>query len=187
MSYVLKLSEPICLKGDKSVDPENSIAEVQVFATEKTREAFRALANSRVTIELSEPAGRKASGTQSFVDREVANIFPAEDVVADDAGAQAAVTGFYRALGRGNGDEAANFIVPESRKGPLSADAMSHFYGDLMDPLELLSVRPEGSGEFAVRYSFHTAGGQCMGRAIVKTIPREGVNLISSIKALDGC
>jgi hypothetical protein len=187
MGYVLKLSEPICLEGDKTVDPENPIAEVQVFATEKTREAFRALVNSRVTIELSGPAGGQASGAQSFVDRGVANIFPADDVTADDAAAAAAVTGFYRALGRGNGEEAANFIVPESRNGGLSAVAMSRFYGDLVAPLVLLSARPEGSGAFAVRYAFRTGGGQCIGRAIVKTVPRAGVNLISSIRALDGC
>jgi hypothetical protein len=105
---------------------------------------------------------------------------------ADDAGA-AAVTGFYRALGRGNGDDAANFIVPESRSGPFSPDAMSRFYDDLVSPLELLSVQRDGPGVFAVRYAFRSGGGQCNGRAIVKTVSRGGVDLISSIKALDGC
>jgi hypothetical protein len=184
LGYILKLSEPICLTGGQNVDPGKPISEVQVFATEKTREAFRALQNSKVTIELSQPAEAKP-GDQPFIAR-VTNILPAAIAAPDDAAA-AAVTGFYRALGRGNGDEAAGFIVPESRSGPLSADAMSRFYGDLALPLELLSVQPDGSGAYAVRYRFRSSGGQCNGRAIVKTAVRDGVNLISSIRALDGC
>jgi hypothetical protein len=176
LGYVLKLAEPICLTGDPNVDPETPISEVQVFATEKTRESFHALVNAKVSIDLSPPAPGKP------IVLRVASIAAA----LDDAGA-AAVTGFYRALGRGNGDDAANFIVPESRSGPLSGEAMSRFYGDLVSPLELVSVEPQGAGAFAVRYAFRSSGGQCNGRAVVKTVSRDGVDLISSIRALDGC
>jgi hypothetical protein len=176
--YVLKLSSPICLTGSDSVDPKTPILEVQVFATEKTRDSFRALANTRVTIELSPAAGKP------FVAR-VAGIVRAEEAASNDG--TAAVTGFYWALGRGKGEDAANFIVPESRSGSLSADALSRFYGDLVSPLELLSVEADGHGAFAVRYTFRSSGRRCVGRAIVKTVDRDGVDLISNIRTLDGC
>jgi hypothetical protein len=177
LSYVLELEAPICLTGEPGVDPNARIAEVQVFATEKTRDSFRSLVNSKVVIDLAprEPG-------QPLVLR-VARIAAA----AESVGASAAVTGFYRALGRGNGEEAANFVVPESRSGPLSGDGMSRFYGDLVSPLELISVEPDGPGAFIARYSFRSSSGACNGRAIVKTVSRDGVDLISSIRALDGC
>lgn len=176
LGYILQLAEPICLTGDPSVDPRTPISEIQVFATEKTRDSFRALVNAKVAIDLSPTTPGKP-----FTLR-VANVAAARD----DAGA-AAVSGFYRALGRGAGDEAANFIVPESRRGPLSAEAMNRFYGDLVSPLQLLSIEPQGAGAFAVRYAFRSSGGQCNGRAIIKTVSRDGVDLISNIRALDGC
>jgi hypothetical protein len=183
LNYILKLSEPICLTGDKNAAPEKMISEVQVFATEKTRDAFRALANSKVTVELSHPVPAE-TGLYTFMAL-VTNIFRADYVSNDDASAP--VKGFYQALARGNGDEAASLIVPESRKGPISAEQMSRFYGDLVSPLELLSVQPNGSDTYLVHYQFRSSGGQCDGRAIVKTVKREGVNLISNIRALDGC
>jgi hypothetical protein len=178
LGYVLKLSSPICLTGDASVDPQTPISEIQVFATQDTRASFLSLANTRVTIELSPAAGKP------FVAR-VARIARAEDSASHEG--EVAVTGFYHALGRGNGDEAANFIVPENRFGPFSADAMSHFYGDLVAPLELLDLEAKGGGAFAVRYAFRSSGGRCVGRAIVNTVARDGGDFISSIQALDGC
>ena len=101
----------------------------------------------------------------------------------------AAVQGFYLALAEGDGGRAARFVVPEKRAaGPLSARAMSAFYGRLDEMLALMEVRRSAPDEFQVRYGFVSQGSRrCEGLAAVRTTVDNGENLISAIKALNGC
>jgi len=99
------------------------------------------------------------------------------------------VEAFYRALRGGDGDEAARFVIPRKRRsGPLSARAMSKFYGNLVEPLRLIDVVSIRPHEYRVRYTYVARGRKrCNSEAIVRTIDQNGRNLIESIKALDGC
>jgi hypothetical protein len=99
------------------------------------------------------------------------------------------VQAFYLALAAGSGGEAARFVVPEKRAtGPFSADAMTRFYRDLEQPLRLIDVSRLGAAEYKVRYRFVARGQRrCDGAAVVRTVARNGENLISSIEALNGC
>jgi hypothetical protein len=98
----------------------------------------------------------------------------------------AAVQEFYLALAGGNGEEAARLVVPEKRaSGPLSARAITAFYGDLDEMLALLEVKRSGTGEFQVRYAYVGRGDHRYdGAAVVRT---NGRNLIGAIKPLNGC
>ena len=110
-----------------------------------------------------------------------------DDITKDYGSAATSVRAFYYALGDGNGDQAALFIVPERRKGPFSASAMTRFYGTLIEPLRLSRITPVSESSYLVRYSFRSNSGQCNGRAVVTTTTRGNDNLIYSVKALDGC
>ena len=102
---------------------------------------------------------------------------------------RSAVAGFYGALGRGDGIDAARFLIPEKRgRGPFSAAAMERFYGGLKRPLRLTDVRQVGTTTLRARYTFVTqAGAVCNGDSVVAVRPtREGA-LIESIRALSGC
>jgi len=99
------------------------------------------------------------------------------------------VQAFYMALGAANGEEASKFLIPEKRlSGPLSASAISNFYGKLIEPLTLIDVLPINSNEYRVRYSYVASGtGRCNGESVVRTTRLNGMNLIQSIKALNEC
>jgi hypothetical protein len=98
------------------------------------------------------------------------------------------VQGFYLALAADNGKQAVAFLVPEKRQsGPLSANAITKFYGVLDEPLSLIDVIPIASNEYKVRYTFvsHRTK-RCNGEALVRT-QLKGENLITSIQSLSGC
>jgi hypothetical protein len=99
------------------------------------------------------------------------------------------VQGFYRALGEGDGSQAASLIIPSKRKsGPLSAAEMSRFYGNLRTPLQLVDVRALGGSRYRATYTFETEGGRrCNGSSVVTTATLGGVDLISRIVAENGC
>jgi hypothetical protein len=107
----------------------------------------------------------------------------------ENAGVLGVVTAFYEALGRGDGFAAAELVIPEKRaRGPLSADAMTHFYSQLSEPLQLISVSQLDKSTVLARYQYRTGSGKlCKGRANVTITSVNGTNLIQSIKALDGC
>lgn len=104
-------------------------------------------------------------------------------------GAAATVQAFYQALGAGDGEAAARFVVPEKRRsGPFSAREMTAFYGSLAEPLRLINVEMIAPDEIRARYTFASSPeNRCDGTAIVHTQNRRGRPLISSIKALNGC
>ena len=95
------------------------------------------------------------------------------------------VQAFYMALGAADGEEASKFLVPEKRaSGPLSARAITTFYGRLIVPLAL-DIVPVGSDQYRVRYSYVASGsGRCNGKSVVRTTKLNGMNLIKSIKAI---
>ena len=100
-----------------------------------------------------------------------------------------AVESFYLALAAGDGDEAAQHIIPAKRRsGPLSAREMSSFYGSLKRPLQLLGVRHIGGGRYKASYTFETwQGMRCDGQSVVTTVAMGGDTLISRIVAESGC
>ncbi|HWD67152.1 MAG TPA: hypothetical protein VG227_04245, partial [Caulobacteraceae bacterium] len=83
----------------------------------------------------------------------------------------AAAQGFYDALANGDGTDAARFIIPAKRAaGPLSADALTRFYGALAQPLKLLGAEQKADGSVAVQYAYAVSGGRsCAGAAVVST------------------
>jgi len=65
---------------------------------------------------------------------------------------------------------------------------MSEFYGNLVEPLNLIDVVSIDPHEYRVRYTYVARGRKkCNGEAIVRTIEQNGINLIESIKTLNGC
>ncbi|HXQ09988.1 MAG TPA: hypothetical protein VN805_03205 [Caulobacteraceae bacterium] len=101
--------------------------------------------------------------------------------------ALAVVEDFYQALGQGNGAQASVDVVPEKRSGNYAAAALTRYYGSMTQPLQLVSATAAGN-TVAVRYTFTDANGRaCNGAANVTTTSRGGVQLISTIQALNGC
>jgi len=185
--YLLQLPEAICLTGDEFADPATMFSEVQLVETDKTASAMRALADRNVTVELTQPIPAMTGHHHRPLVAWVTDIVAADDPTAEYGTAATTVRAFYDALAAGNGGEAADFIVPERRKGPFSPDEMTRFYGGLVAPLKLLSLEPSGPDAYLVRYQFASRARACNGRAIVKTVNRGGSNLIVNIQALDGC
>jgi hypothetical protein len=113
--------------------------------------------------------------------------------VPEVAGANSTVQAFYTALAAGDGDAAARLVIPEKRQsGTFSARAMARFYGKLAEPLSLIGVETIAPNEFRARYTYSASSSssssrRCDGVAIVRTTNRNGLNLIESIKALNGC
>ena len=103
--------------------------------------------------------------------------------------ARRAVKGFYLALGAGDGATAAQYIIPAKRRtGPLSAAALSSFYGDLRRPLQLLEVAELDANRYRASYRFETwNGARCEGTSVVTTADVGGASLISRIRAENGC
>jgi clan AA aspartic protease (TIGR02281 family) len=102
---------------------------------------------------------------------------------------QSVVRAFYAALAAGAGDQAAALLIASKRDtGPLSAAAISGFYGRLEQPLELLAIESTGPETYLVRYRYKAPrSAVCNGRAIVTTTTDADSTLISRINALDGC
>jgi hypothetical protein len=96
---------------------------------------------------------------------------------------------FYSALGEGDGARAASVVAPEKREaGPLSAQALTRFYGSLRAPLRIVRIDPVNDDTVFVRYEFVTPNDRlCVGSATVDTIHRDGDTLIRGIRAIDEC
>jgi hypothetical protein len=96
-----------------------------------------------------------------------------------------AVTRFYQALGAADGDTAAALVVPEKRGiGPFNEIGMSKFFGNMREPLRLLSIRSLGSDLVAAEYRYIYINGKvCNARAEVTTTYLFGNTFIQGIKA----
>ncbi|RUV37521.1 hypothetical protein EOB49_11275 [Mesorhizobium sp. M7A.F.Ca.MR.148.00.0.0] len=187
-AYILRLSSSICLTGDEFANEAMPVSTVQLSATTATEGLLRSLVGKDVDVRL---AGQEAATTghhHAPLLASAVEISPTEDITQEYGTAATTVRAFYYALRDGNGDQAAQYVIPEKRnRGPLSATAMTAFYGHLKQPLQLTSVETQAADKFLARYNFVSNSGACMGRSLVNIVRREGKNLISSIRALDGC
>ena len=194
-TYILTLPEPICASGDEFVDPSDKFNEVQIFpeSSDKAAQALsrdlRRLVGKRVVVEGTSPFGAHTGHHHAPLMLPITRISVASDPTESYGTAMTTVQAFYAALGAGNGEEAVKFVIPKKRSsGPLSATAISKFYGNLANPLTLIDVVAIRSGEYRVRYRYVAPGPRrCDGESIVRTIKVSGSNLIESIKAVSGC
>jgi hypothetical protein len=195
-TYILTLTEPICASGDEFVDPNDKFDQVQIFPGSSDKAAahalsrdLRRLVGKRVVVEGASPFGAHTGHHHAPLVLPITRISVASDPAESYGTAMTTVQAFYAALGAGNGEEAVKFVIPNKRSsGPLSATAISKFYGSLADPLTVVDVVAVRSGEYRVRYRYVAPGPRrCDGESIVRTIKVGGSNLIESIKAVSGC
>jgi hypothetical protein len=98
------------------------------------------------------------------------------------------VRAFYNALSRGDGPTAAALVEPQKRSGNYSAEALSRYYGQMAQPLHLISIHETGPAMIEVRYVYMLAGGRaCSGGADVRTADISGQTFIASIEPSNGC
>jgi Domain of unknown function (DUF4431) len=192
-TYILKLDSPVCATGDDSLDANERVDSAQVFPADDDGKAMFAsltrLVGRKVRVEGKSAFGAHTGHHHAPLLLPITAITEMSDPAEANGGAMAAVQGFYMALAEGDGAQAARFVVPEKRAaGPLSARAMSAFYGRLDEMLALTQVRRSAADEFQVRYTFVSQGNRrCDGAATVRTAVVNGESLISAIKALNGC
>jgi hypothetical protein len=100
-----------------------------------------------------------------------------------------AVTRFYGALSRADGEGAAAMVVPEKRgRGAFNEASIHSFYSAMSKPLTLTTTSRLSRDLVRVSYEYVTSAGRsCEGRAEVQTVHAYDRTLISRIKALDGC
>ena len=95
---------------------------------------------------------------------------------------------FYVELGFGNGENAVAYLVPELQTGRYTAQAITRFYGHLLEPLQHNVLGPDGAGGVLVEYHYRSAERTCDGKARVTTVSLPGgIVLIASITELNGC
>ncbi|TVV75742.1 hypothetical protein [Sphingomonas solaris] len=125
---------------------------------------------------------------RALTDRQTAGE-PAPGIVASRPGeGEATVRAFYGALAVGNGRAAAARIMPGKRSSPaFSPEAMSRFYGGLVEPIRLMEVVPLDRGAYRVRYRYSAGRSRCDGSAVVTLVRQGGRTFIRSIDASDGC
>ena len=186
--YILKLAAPICITGDDFADPEVRFNEVQLVPSDKLESRMLAFNNLDVDVSLSQQMAAETGHHHRPLVAWVTEINSADDPTQEYGTAATTVRAFYTALSTGDGELASGFIVPERRTtGPLSAQAMTTFYGGLVEPLQIINIQLEGRNRFRVKYLFKSATSVCNGTSEVRTISSKGRNLILSIKALNGC
>lgn len=187
-AYILRLFRAICLTGDEAADPARAFDEVHLVSGKSTAGAMRALVGSSVVVRLYDQMPSHTGHHRRPLVAWVSDIQPLDDPTQEYGTAATTVRAFYYALGGGNGDIASSFVIPEkTRKGPFSPEKLSQFYGALLEPLSLVSLRPLADDLFEVQYQFRSASGFCNGKALVRTEQRGGRSYIASIKAMDGC
>jgi hypothetical protein len=194
-TYILTRAEPMCASGDEFVDPRDKFSQVQIFP-ESSGKAVPALSRDlrrwigkRVVVEGASPFVAHTGHHHAPLMLPITRIAIAAAPTQSYGTAMTTVQAFYAALSAGNGEEAAKFVIPKKRSsGPLSATAISKFYGNLPEPLTLVDVVATRSGEYRVRYRYVASGPRrCDGESIVRTTQVSGSNLIESIKAVSGC
>jgi len=186
-TYILELPKPICIEGDEYADPHQEFSTVHLVPSDATNRSMRALINSEIWVTVTEPMAANTGHHHAPLVAWVTEVSKSYDITTEYGTAATTVRGFYEALSAGSGDQAATFIIQDKRVGPFSPKAMTAFYGNLREPLELVSLEQKSADTFLVRYNFRSKSGWCNGRAVVSTVNRSGSNFISSIKALDGC
>lgn len=100
-----------------------------------------------------------------------------------------AVAKFYSALAVADGQAAAALVVPEKRGiGPFNENAIHSFFGNMIVPLEVISVVKRSRDRVEVTYTYVDSKGKaCDGQSHVDTVYNFGTTLIQKIRALSGC
>jgi hypothetical protein len=156
--YILELSSPICVVGDEFVEPTLAIWTIQL---DSTGTSLRPLVNHRVVAALENFEGGATAHYHASVTAYLYDISTSDDITLEYGTAATTVRAFYDALGAGRGEEAATYIVPERRHGPFSPEAITKFYGNLVEPLTLVFLNQSGLDSYFVQYQFRGAmGGQ---------------------------
>lgn len=180
-AYILTLDEPFCVNEEFLGDN----VMVETIHLIDVPESARGLIGQMVSL-----SGRDLFGAHTGHHHAplLMTVHSIETVEQDSSSGRTTVEAFYLALETGDGEAAAMNVVPEKRaNGPLSASALSAFYGNLKRPLRLLDVAEIGSREFRATYHFATSSSVCNGAAIVTTRQVGSLNLISGIRAENAC
>lgn len=184
-AYILTLDSPFCVVGDEFQDDGQTIDRIQLI---DQNGILIKLVGQSVDVSGNDPFGEHTGHHHAPLLMTVA-LASLNDAPADASSASTTVEAFYLSLEIGDGASAAMFVVPEKRgKGPFSAVALTDFYGHLKRPLKLQGVTPLSPNKFHARYEFETRNGRvCNGSSVVTTKQVDGTNLVSSIKAENGC
>lgn len=95
-----------------------------------------------------------------------------------------AVEKFYAALARADGSAAAAVVIPEKRgQGPFNETNIGSFFGNMREPLRVLSVQQVAQDLVRVNYTYRVTQTQCNGVALVETAYFAGNTLIKGIRA----
>ncbi len=193
-AYIVKLGEPICVTGDEFLDANEKIEQIQVFPESEhigrgVETDLRRLVGQRVKVEGTSAFGRHTAHHHAPLQLRLTRVLLASDPTEAYGTPMTTVQAFYLALGAGSGDEAARFVTPAMRtSGPLSASALTRFYGTLIEPITLLELVRIHADEYRARYTYVAqSSGRCNGEAVVRTTVLNGMNLIDSVRALRGC
>ncbi|MBL0374376.1 hypothetical protein JJB09_20390 [Rhizobium sp. KVB221] len=186
--FILKLATPICLQGDEFADPAASFDEVQLVETEQTAGTLAKYKQQNIAVTLERAMAAHTGHHHRPLVAWVTSISAPGDSAEEYGTAASTIRAFYLALAAVDGDTASNFVVAEKRiSGPFSAHALTRFYRNLTEPLQLINIQPSGKDQFKVRYTFKNGNARCDGEAAVTTTKRKGVDFINGIKALNGC
>ncbi len=188
-AYILQLAKPICIQGSGFADGK-PFTTVHLLPIEgKVREMKALVGQEEVKVRLRDSFGAQTGHHHAPLVASVQSIAADDPDPTNEYGTAATtIRGFYLALQHGLGEEAAQFIVPEKRKGAFEPAAMSRFYGGLAEPIVLDSIDKLGDASFHVTYRYRAGKAACNGAAQISTTKnRQGEFLIQSIKPLNGC
>ncbi len=184
-AYILTLGTPFCIVGDDFV-PDDTVVE-RIHLTDGF-DVLLPLVGQTIRVVGTDPVGAYTSHHHAPLLMGLISARP--DLEQDGrSAAKTTVEAFYLALEVGDGMAATRNVIPEKRSnGPLSAQALSGFYGNLKRPLKLAEVTPLGKNRFRARYHFENHdGGVCDGSSVITTRQLGSLNLISGIRAESGC
>jgi hypothetical protein len=101
----------------------------------------------------------------------------------------AAVNKFYNALSSADGSAAAALVIPEKRgTGPFNEINIAKFFGNMREPLHLVSLTQSSPTLVLVEYRYVYSNGKiCNGKSEVTTNYVFGKTLIQGIHALNNC
>ena len=187
-AYILHLEKPICTKGDGFSDGK-PFSEVHLLPSESNAKLMKSLLRQSVKVRLTGQSGPETGHHHAPLIATVQSIVEIDpaDITNEYGTAATTIRGFYEALRLGIGEQAAEFIVPEKRKGAFDPAAMTRFYGGLAEPMVLDSIDKLSNTSFHVTYRYRAGKTVCNGAATVDTTNRKGEFLIQSIKPLTGC
>lgn len=180
-AYILTLDDPFCVNEEFLRDS----ALVDTIQLLDVPETARALIGRTVTVTGHDIFGAHTGHHRAPLLMTTQTIEAFKEI---PSAGRTTVEAFYLALENGDGEAAAKNVVPEKRaNGALSAAALSGFYGNLKRPLRLFEVVELEPNKFRSTYQFATKSSVCNGAAVVTTREVRGLNLISGIRAENGC